>query len=110
MQSELSCWLNKKIKVADTKQNAQFGGADIEIRHLESPQRIRRQKDFRRKQQICHQQPYRNQRLQVSRNAQSSKQESHAETISYVIYIKSVARTLAISIARQRPVKTVAEP
>src|SRR5207237_7421365 len=75
-----------------------------------TPKHIRRKKEYQQKQQIRHQQPYRNQRLQVSRNAQSSKQESHAETISYVVYIKSVARTLAISIARQRPVKTVAEP
>src|SRR5260370_23647551 len=99
-----------QIQIADTKQQTYLGWAHFPVRDLEHSQGVSSQVgvDCQHQKHDKHRRGY--SLAYVTGKREPKNEEHRAEGIYDVVHIESVARTLAIPVARQCAVKTVAKP
>ena len=97
-------------EVADDKNQTDLGGAQFPVRDLEYPERVGCQVGVDRQHQENDQRGRGDSLRHVTGKCEPEDQEHGAEGVDDVVYIKTVAGTLPISVARQGSVQAVAKP
>src|SRR5689334_1106829 len=100
----------QQSQVADREQNAQLGGAHLEIGDFEIAQRIGSQINLNGEHEISNEKSQSDGRGHVSGEAEAAEKKESAESVYDVVNIKTVARTRMVAKAGQSAIERVTQP